>query len=737
MDAWLCKWEVLPENQRDICSSSSQQNSWLLINSNSSNSSGFSLNILNNTSAVAEEIATEELTNKTHKVLQNNLITGLIIIWSQTQRANYEISYHKFTDVVFLIKFLLQNYPQLPVYICTQACQTVLHKTAAIGLSQLFGCALANIGKCLWLEHPHYSIFYLDYPPSISNTALVELIRHAPFKYSPLLAYKKACYYKPLLTHYPLPDKEGAQSLKLREDAVYLIIGGTGGIGKLLVQELVRLGAANIIVISRHAENAPDKIKNPVVHYYSLDVSNVEKVSTFFKKLMKEKALLKGIFYAAGNLNDKSFVTMSKADFADVWRVKSYGAWLFHHYSLAWRLDYFVLFSSISASIGQAMQINYSSANGFLDGLSYLRRAQGLASQSIQWSPWHALGMTHANDMINAYAKARGVELIEPEQGILAFRVTLNDSSPVLQVGNINWNLLNKTSVNKIWPACLYKALPELKRQSLEYEVINTIESYYSILSFQQLEIWQYLQHTKDPSPYHVFVGLQIDTALEPSRLKTALTALINAHELLRASFVSINDQPMLKINQCVKGHIDIIELPDEEALHFINGYYEAPFNLENAPLLKVGYLWNNKLKQYFLCFVIHHLICDGYSVKILLDQFIKLYNQEAIKANTELYSEYIAWQWDYYKSAAYLLSFNYWRQQIKPWYKHNKVNFPIPIGKVCKTAFDEIAIRALNNYARKIKAAPFYLIMACLIKVLGEFFNSATVSMVVFFRWT
>jgi hypothetical protein len=78
-----------------------------------------------------------------------------------------------------------------------------------------------------------------------------------------------------------------------------------------------------------------------------------------------------------------------------VWGAKADGAWYLHKYTLGVDNDLqsFILFSSIASLVGNIGQINYSSANSFLDSLVQYRRSLGLTAISIQWPGISGIGL--------------------------------------------------------------------------------------------------------------------------------------------------------------------------------------------------------------------------------------------------------------------------------------------------------------------------------------------------------
>ena len=170
-------------------------------------------------------------------------------------------------------------------------------------------------------------------------------------------------------------------------DATYLLTGGLGGFGLRLVPYLVASGARHLTLMDRD----PDRIRDAdwIRHSSALaymdqqvqfdivagDVAVEEDVQRCVAQIQRP---LKGVFHLAGALDDRLLDDLSAESVARVFAPKAFGALYLHRATLDHRLDYFVLFSSTSSALGNPGQINYSAANGYLDGLAASRRRQGL-----------------------------------------------------------------------------------------------------------------------------------------------------------------------------------------------------------------------------------------------------------------------------------------------------------------------------------------------------------------------
>ncbi|WP_432773011.1 SDR family NAD(P)-dependent oxidoreductase [Francisella salimarina] len=185
---------------------------------------------------------------------------------------------------------------------------------------------------------------------------------------------------------------------KANINGAYIVTGGTQGFGFYSAIELAKHGATELILISRSGtislENR-NKLDEVGVSYeiLSLDVSNEASVRDLMLDLYQKGVDLKGIVHAAVVYDDIAFSEMSKHSFDKVFEVKAIGGQWLSKYSNYWRLEHFIMFSSIATVVGNINQSNYVAANAYLEGLVAQRREQGLTAQYIAWGPIADFGL--------------------------------------------------------------------------------------------------------------------------------------------------------------------------------------------------------------------------------------------------------------------------------------------------------------------------------------------------------
>jgi aryl carrier-like protein len=143
-------------------------------------------------------------------------------------------------------------------------------------------------------------------------------------------------------------------------------------------------------------------------------------------EIMAFELPLRGVFHAAGVLDDATLNGQNQARYAKVAGAKSNAAWWLSELTSGAQLDFFVLFSSISSVFGSPGQANYSACNAFLDGLATWRRAHGRVATSIAGGGWDEIGMAvKLDEKTRARAAQVGLGLLQPQKALAAMEDAL------------------------------------------------------------------------------------------------------------------------------------------------------------------------------------------------------------------------------------------------------------------------------------------------------------------------
>ncbi|KAI9640185.1 hypothetical protein NHQ30_011422 [Ciborinia camelliae] len=179
----------------------------------------------------------------------------------------------------------------------------------------------------------------------------------------------------------------------LRSNATYVIIGGTGGLGRNMCKWMISRGARHVVLLSRNGNKshkvdsliAEAKLSDAEVTVHACDVSKREHVNNLINISLSKMPPIRGIIHAAMVLDDVLFETMTCTQWTTVISAKVHGAWNFHHAlsSPTHTLDFFTVLSSISGMVGNRGQAAYSAANTFLNAFIQYRLSLGLPGSSI------------------------------------------------------------------------------------------------------------------------------------------------------------------------------------------------------------------------------------------------------------------------------------------------------------------------------------------------------------------
>jgi NAD(P)-dependent dehydrogenase (short-subunit alcohol dehydrogenase family)/thioesterase domain-containing protein/acyl carrier protein len=248
-----------------------------------------------------------------------------------------------------------------------------------------------------------------------------------------------------------------------------LVTGGTGGLGALVARHLAQGGAESLLLVSRRgvgAEGAAELRDSLVelgceVRVAACDVSDREQLREVIGSIPAERPLTM-VVHAAGVFDGGAIESLDRERLDRVLAPKVDAALNLHELTESMELREFVLFSSVSGTLGSPRLGNYAAANAFLDALAAHRRARGLPGISLAFGIWdRATGFT---DMLSEADRAgitarlrrsEGLIPLSDEQGLELFDLARAIDAPLLLPVRLDMGVLRTQAKAGILPAPL------------------------------------------------------------------------------------------------------------------------------------------------------------------------------------------------------------------------------------------------------------------------------------------
>jgi amino acid adenylation domain-containing protein len=135
-----------------------------------------------------------------------------------------------------------------------------------------------------------------------------------------------------------------------------------------------------------------------------------------------------------------------------------------------------------------------------------------------------------------------------------------------------------------------------------------------------------------------------VEGELDVARMERALQALLKRHESLRTSFELVNGEPVQRVHAEVSFQLTQLEGGSEEEADKQVAAFIRPFDLSEAPLFRASVM---KLpgERHLFVYDMHHIVSDGVSTDILMEEFGRLYAGEKLPPLRLQYRDYAVWQ--------------------------------------------------------------------------------------------
>ncbi|MDF5723734.1 MAG: amino acid adenylation domain-containing protein [Rhizonema sp. PD37] len=238
----------------------------------------------------------------------------------------------------------------------------------------------------------------------------------------------------------------------------------------------------------------------------------------------------------------------------------------------------------------------------------------------------------------------------------------------------------------KLSPEKRKLALKKLQSQNLISEINNGSQTPPIVpvareqaipLSFAQARLWFLDQLDKDSFDYKVPNLWQLTGFLQVAALEQAIAQIVQRHEVLRTTFAIVDGSPVQVINPNLTVTLPVIDLehlPVEEQFsevrQLVTKEAQRPFDLANDPLLRLLLLRLSN-ESHMLLLVMHHIVCDGWSMGIFVRELSTLYTAFYAGELSPLpklpvqYADFAYWQRQWLSGEVYEAKLNYWQQQL------------------------------------------------------------------------
>lgn len=198
--------------------------------------------------------------------------------------------------------------------------------------------------------------------------------------------------YKPVY-HKLLLQEEAVSEVPVKEGGVYLITGGTGGIGQHLVKSLLERKVRLILIGRKNVIPAwyTELIDEGKMLYFMADMGSKNELDNAMRQAVTEFGPINGVFHAAGiDEPGSNLFTTTAQHIEQMFRAKVEGTLYLRDLAIKSNFDFVLLFSSVATVLNNVFNLPYITSNAFLDAICYDPEFQEATQvMCINWPAWN------------------------------------------------------------------------------------------------------------------------------------------------------------------------------------------------------------------------------------------------------------------------------------------------------------------------------------------------------------
>ena len=189
-------------------------------------------------------------------------------------------------------------------------------------------------------------------------------------------------------------------------------------------------------------------------------------------------------------------------------------------------------------------------------------------------------------------------------------------------------------------------------------------------LSYAQQRQWFLWQLEPHSGAYNIPVALRLTGVLDVAALEAAFTGLVARHETLRTTFRQDGEQAVQVVHEALPFHLPVEAVAEADLQARVAAELRAPFDLQAGPLLRVRLL-RVGAEDHVLTVVQHHIVSDGWSMPIMIDELVRLYDAHRCGQALHLpalpiqYADYAIWQRNWMEAGEQERQLGYWTTQL------------------------------------------------------------------------
>ncbi|MFN6567973.1 amino acid adenylation domain-containing protein [Dendronalium sp. ChiSLP03b] len=244
--------------------------------------------------------------------------------------------------------------------------------------------------------------------------------------------------------------------------------------------------------------------------------------------------------------------------------------------------------------------------------------------------------------------------------------------------------------------AQLAPLIQQLQQQDIELSappILRRVENAEIPLSFAQQRLWFLDQLELNSASYNLSIGLRLVGTFNVAALEQSLIEIIHRHEALRTNFVTVDGKPLQIIQTVTNWTVTVVDLQhlSTHVLSEVVGEASAsaevteqktaaqklleqqaiePFDLAHDPLIKATLVVLSPT-EHWLSVCMHHVVCDGWSIGVFVQELEALYNAYSQGQLSPLlplpiqYADFATWQRQWLQGEVLQNQLSYWEKQL------------------------------------------------------------------------